>query len=179
MSNPSETLERVLAEIRDQDLVDLAREMIAIPSPNFEEGRVADFLAERMAAIGMDVDMMTVEHPTDASKRTRQAIGRLRSSGTGPTLMFNGHTDVNVMMPGWTVDPHRGRFEDGWIWGLGAQDDKGGLAAALVAIEAIARAGVRLRGDLLYCPVAAHKLGGTGTRVLLRKGVRADYCINI
>ena len=173
------TKQLLFGAIRDDALVDLTRTMIAIPSPNFEEGAVADFLAERMTAIGMEVDMMTVEHPTDPSKRTRQAIGRLRGTGGGPTLMFNGHTDVNVMMPGWTVDPHAGRFEDGWIWGLGAQDDKGGLSAALVGIEALVKSGVRLRGDLLYCPVATHKLGGTGTRTLLRKGVTADYCINI
>jgi len=93
--------------------------------------------------------------------------------------MFNGHMDVNVLMPGWTVDPHAGRYEDGWIWGLGAQDDKGGLAAAFLAIEAFGRSGIELKGDLLYCPVATHKLGGTGTRTLLKKGVTADYCINI
>jgi acetylornithine deacetylase len=177
--NRTETVQKVFAEIRTDRLTDLARGMIAIPSPNFEESEVAAFLAERMAAIGMDVDIMTVEHPTDPAKRTRQAIGRLRGTGGGPTLMFNGHTDVNVTMPGWTVDPHDGRFEDGWIWGLGAQDDKGGLAAALVGIEAIVNAKAQLKGDLLYCPVAAHKLGGTGTRSLLKQGVRADYCINI
>jgi len=172
-------LARVFQELSDQAIINLTREMIAIPSPNFGEGAVADFLAERMTASGMDVQMMEVEHPTDPSQITRQPIGRLKGDGTGPVLMFNGHTDVNVMMPGWTVDPHKGLFEDGWIWGLGAQDDKGGLAAALVAIEAIAQSGIRLKGDLLYCPVASHKLGGTGTRTLLKKGVRADYCINI
>jgi acetylornithine deacetylase len=175
----SEHVNRIFAEIRDDQLVSLAREMIRIPSPNFGEGAVADFLAERMRKLGMDVQMMTVEHPTEKGKATRQALGWLRGSGGGPTLMFNGHTDVNVTMPGWTVDPHEGKFEDGWVWGLGAQDDKGGMAAALVAIEAIAKSGVRLKGDLLYAPVATHKLGGTGTRTMLKKGVRADYCINI
>ena len=174
-----ENLNRVFGAIHDDALVKLTRDMIRIPSPNFGEGAVADFLAECMQRIGMDVQMMTVEHPTESGKSTRQAIGRLRGTGGGPTLMFNGHTDVNVMMPGWTVDPHEGKFEDGMIWGLGAQDDKGGLAAALVAIEAIARSDIKLKGDLLYCPVATHKLGGTGTRTLLKKGVRADYCINI
>jgi acetylornithine deacetylase/succinyl-diaminopimelate desuccinylase-like protein len=174
-----ENLNKVVAAIHDDALVKLTRDMIRIPSPNFGEGAVADFLAERMRGIGMEVQMMTVEHPTEKGKATRQAIGRLRGTGGGPTLMFNGHTDVNVTMPGWSVDPHEGKLEDGMIWGLGAQDDKGGLAAALVAIEAIVKSGIRLKGELLYCPVATHKLGGTGTRTLLRKGVRADYCINI
>jgi acetylornithine deacetylase len=179
MAVAKQLLERIVGAVRDEDLIALARRIIAIPSPTFEEGQVADFLAEHMSSAGMQVDMMTVEHPSDPAKRTRQPIGRLAGTGGGPTLMFNAHTDVNVMMSGWTVDPHAGRFEDGWIWGLGAQDDKGGLAAALLAVEAIARAGMRLRGDLLFCPVASHKLGGIGTRALVRKGVRADYCINI
>jgi acetylornithine deacetylase len=173
------SIEKAYAAIGDQALVELTRQMIAIPSPNFEEGAVADFIAERMARTGMDVQMMRVEHPEEPGKATRQPIGRLRGTGGGPTLMFNGHLDVAAMMPGWTVDPLQGKFEDGWVWGHGAQDDKGGLAAALVAIEAIVDTGTRLKGDLLYCPVATHKLGGTGTRVMLKKGVRADYCINI
>lgn len=179
MPQMKENLNQLFAAIRDDALVKLTRDMIRIPSPNFAEGAVADFLAERMKGIGMDVQMMSVEHPTEKGKATRQAIGRLRGSGGGPTLMFNGHADVNVIMPGWTVDPHEGKFEDGMIWGLGAQDDKGGLAAALVGIEAIVSSGIKLKGDLLFCPVATHKLGGTGTRTLLKKGVRADYCINI
>lgn len=179
MPASTESLRTVIAAIDDDAIVALARQLIATPSATFEEGTITDLLAERMAASGLAVDVMTVEHPTIAGKVTRQAIGRLRGTGGGPTLMLNAHTDVNVIMPGWTVDPHRGRYEDGWIWGLGAQDDKGGLAAGLVAVEAIARSGVRLRGDVLMCPVASHKLGGTGTRTLLRKGVRADLCINI
>ena len=172
-------MEKTYAAISDQALVELTRQLIAIPSPNFEEGPVADFIAERMARTGMDVQMMRVEHPDVPGKVTRQPIGRLRGTSGGPTLMFNGHLDVAAMMPGWSVDPLKGKFEDGWIWGHGAQDDKGGLAAALVGIEAIVATATRLKGDLLYCPVATHKLGGTGTRVMLKKGVRADYCINI
>ncbi len=173
------TRQKVFSEISQDALVGLARRMIAIPSPNFEEGEVADFLAEHMLGMGLEVEMMGVDHPTDSTKKTRQPIGRLRGTGGGKSLMFNGHTDVNVMMPGWTVDPVKGKYENGWIWGLGAQDDKGGLAAALVGLEAMIKCGVRLRGDVLMCPVATHKLGGTGTRTLLDKGVRSDYCINI
>ncbi|MFN0162027.1 MAG: M20 family metallopeptidase [Burkholderiales bacterium] len=179
MTDAIVTRQKVFGEISNDALVSLARRMIAIPSPNFEEGEVADFLAEHMQGMGMEVEMMQVDHPTDPSKRTRQPIGRLRGTGGGKSLMFNGHTDVNVMMPGWTVDPVKGKYEDGWIWGLGAQDDKGGLAAAMVGLEAMIKCGVRLRGDVLMCPVATHKLGGTGTRTLLAKGVRSDYCINI
>jgi acetylornithine deacetylase/succinyl-diaminopimelate desuccinylase-like protein len=93
--------------------------------------------------------------------------------------MLNGHMDTNVVMSGWTVDPYAGKLEDGWIWGLGAQDDKGGIAAAITAVDSVIRSGVRLKGDVLVCPVATHKLGGTGTRTLMKNGVRADLCINL
>jgi acetylornithine deacetylase/succinyl-diaminopimelate desuccinylase-like protein len=93
--------------------------------------------------------------------------------------MLNGHMDPGVEMSGWSVDPYAARFEDGWVWGMGAHDDKGGIVAALCGLEAIIKAGVRLRGDVLMCPVVAHKLGGAGTRALVARGVRADLAINM
>jgi acetylornithine deacetylase len=73
--------------------------------------------------------------------------------------------DPGVEMSGWTVDPYGAKFEDGWIWGMGAHDDKGGCVAAICALEAIVRSGTHLRGDVLMTPVIAHKLGGAGTPV--------------
>jgi len=168
-----------LAAIDEAAMIDLLRAMIAIPSQHFEEGPVVDFMTSRMREAGMEIAEMPVAHPLQKERVTRQALGLLKGSGGGATLMINGHLDVNVMMPGWTVDPHGAKFEDGWIWGLGAQDDKGGLAAAFSAILAIQKAGIPLRGDVLFCPVAAHKVGGSGTRSLIKHGVRADWCINL
>nr|WP_281351630.1 M20/M25/M40 family metallo-hydrolase [Propylenella binzhouense] len=93
--------------------------------------------------------------------------------------MLNGHMDPVVSMSGWTVDPFGAKYEDGWIWGAGAHDDKGGLVAAIGAIEAIVRSGVALQGEIVLCAVACHKAGGLGTKALLKAGVRADMCINM
>ncbi len=173
------SVDEVLARIEDERLLALERAMLRIPSPVFEEGNLADFLAEHMAEIGLEVEMMEVTHPDDPEIKTRQAVGRLSGTGGGPTLMLNGHMDPAPLLSGWTVDPFEGKFEDGWVWGSGAHDDKGGLTAALTAVEAVVRAGARLAGDVLVCPVAAHKHGGIGTRTLLKRGVRADCCINM
>ncbi|MGI9333812.1 MAG: M20 family metallopeptidase, partial [Gammaproteobacteria bacterium] len=118
-------------------------------------------------------------NPYDPSSTSRQPIGRLHGRGGGTSLMLNGHMDPGVEMSGWSVDPYGALFEDGWVWGMGAHDDKGGVAAMVCAVGAIVRAGARLRGDVLVCPVVAHKYGGAGTRALLDAGVRADYCINM
>jgi acetylornithine deacetylase len=160
-------------------VLEVEQALLRIPSSAFQEQAIADHLAERMEDIGLDVTMMDVVHPFDPSITSRQPMGILRGTGNGPSLMLNGHMDPGVEMPGWSADPYGAKFEDGWVWGMGAHDDKGGIAAAFCAVEAIIRAGTRLRGDVLLCPVIAHKLGGAGTRALLRSGVRADLCINM
>jgi len=160
-------------------VLEIEQELLRIPSSAFQEHQIADRLAERMNDIGLDVTMMDVVNPLDTTMVSRQPMGILRGTGEGPSLMLNGHMDPGVEMPGWSVDPYGAKFEDGWVWGMGAHDDKGGIAAAFCGVEAIIRSGTRLKGDVLLCPVIAHKYGGAGTRALLRSGVRADLCINM
>jgi len=160
-------------------VLEIEQALLRIPSSAFEEQAIADHLAERMTGIGLDVTMMEVEHPFDPASKSRQPVGRLAGAGGGSSLMLNGHMDPGVEMPGWSVDPYGAKFEDGWVWGMGAHDDKGGLAAAFCGLEAVIKSGTRLKGDVLLCPVVAHKLGGAGTRALLKSGVRADLCINM
>jgi acetylornithine deacetylase/succinyl-diaminopimelate desuccinylase-like protein len=160
-------------------VLEIEQALLRIPSSAFEEQAIADHLAERMTDIGLDVTMMEVPHPFNPSSTSRQPVGTLRGIGGGPSLMLNGHMDPGVEMPGWSVDPYGAKFEDGWVWGMGAHDDKGGLAAAFCGLEAVIKSGTRLKGDVLLCPVVAHKIGGAGTRALLKSGVRADLCINM
>ena len=172
-------VKQVFDLIDENAIVDLTRKLVAIPTASFDEGKCADFLAEHMKAMGLETTMMTVEHAGGAGKTTRQAVDILRGTGGGKSFMLNGHMDTVPIMSGWECDPFKGKFENGWIWGLGSQDDKGGLAAALAGIAALKKAGVKLAGDLYMCPVAAHKGGGHGTRALLRNGIRTDYAVNI
>ncbi len=165
--------------ITDEQVLALEQAAIRTPSTTMEEGAIADLFASYMSGFGLDVEMMDVTHPAKPGKTSRQPIGRLRGTGGGPTLMLNGHMDPGVEMSGWAVDPYGAKFEDGWVWGMGAHDDKGGVVAAICGVEAIVKAGLRLRGDVLVCPVVAHKLGGWGTRALLAHGVRADMAINM
>ena len=171
--------QKILAGISDTQVLALEQAAIRIPSTTFEEGAIADLFANYMSDLGLDVEMMEVTHWAKPGKTTRQPIGRLRGTGGGPSLMLNGHMDPGVEMSGWSVDPYGAKFEDGWVWGMGAHDDKGGVVAAICAVEAIVRSGVRLRGDVVVTPVVAHKLGGAGTRALMAKGLRTDLAINM
>src|SRR5438445_3727500 len=171
--------QKILAGISDTQVLALEQAAIRIPSTTFEEGAIADLFANYMSELGLDVEMMDVTHWAKPGKTTRQPIGRLRGTGGGPSLMLNGHMDPGVEMSGWSVDPYGAKFEDGWVWGMGAHDDKGGVVTAICAVEAIVRAGVRLRGDVVVTPVVAHKLGGARTRALMTEGLRTDLAINL
>ncbi len=170
---------KALAHVDEDRLLELERDLIRIPSTTFEEGEIADYLANYMADLGLEVEMMQVANPKAPGSFTRQPVGRLAGAGGGRSLMLNGHMDPGIEMSGWSVDPYGAKFEDGWIWGMGAHDDKGGIAAMITALAAVMRAGVRLAGDVLVCPVVAHKHGGAGTRALVEAGILADCCINL
>ena len=131
MQNPDPRL--AMAAVDERRILELEQQSIRIPSSTFEEGKIADLYANYMGDIGLEVEMMEVVHPYDPTKKSRQPIGRLHGTGGGPTLMLNGHMDPGAEMSGWTVDPLGAKFEDGWIWGMGAHDDKGGCVAAIAA----------------------------------------------
>ena len=162
-----------LAAIDAKRVLDLEQRSIRIPSSTFEEGNIADLYADYMSDIGLEVEMQQVTHPFDPKLKSRQPIGRLKGTGGGPTLLINGHMDPGVEMSGWTVDPYSAKFEDGWIWGMGAHDDKGGCVAAVCALEAIVRSGTQLKGDVLMTPVIASqdwRCGYSGAPAARRQG---------
>jgi len=99
-----------------------------------------------------------------------------------PTLHFNGHTDVVPPGEHWTVDPFGGLVRDGRIYGRGACDMKGGIAAALFAAAAVREAGVDLRGSLEFSATVDEETGGfAGMDHLAREGLispeRTSYVI--
>ena len=108
-------------------------------------------------------------------------VGRLPGTGTGDgaSLMLNGHIDVVPRgdPAAWTDDPFSGTIRGGNLMGRGSCDMKAGLIAAHWAVQAIRRAGVQLRGDLLVASVQGEEDGGLGTYSLLRRGWRADACV--
>jgi succinyl-diaminopimelate desuccinylase len=87
-------------------------------------------------------------------------VATMAGASAGPTIHLNGHFDVVPPGDGWTVDPFSGLVRDGFVWGRGAADMKGGLAAAVFACEAIRRAGVRPRGTIEISGTVDEESGG-------------------
>jgi putative selenium metabolism hydrolase len=147
------------------------RDLVRIPSLSHHEGAVAARLADEMRCVGLD------EVWTD---RIGNVIGRV-GSGEGPKLLLNGHLDtVDVGDPQrWLHAPYDGVEEDGILYGRGACDMKGGLAAMVYGAKALLDSGVDLAGDLYLVGVVQEEpCEGLGMRVLVEEeGIRPDYVV--
>jgi acetylornithine deacetylase/succinyl-diaminopimelate desuccinylase-like protein len=119
-------VERVLAAVRESRLLDTALRLIEVPSPTCNAGAVADRLAELLRAEGFQVARPEANWP-----QAPVVMVRLDSGRAGRMLQFDGHLDT-VHLP--FVAP---RVEMGVLYGSGAADMKGGIAAALEAVRAL------------------------------------------
>lgn len=156
------------------DAVALTRALVATPSVNpvLEAGgagerAVAELTAGWLESWGFEVDVVEV---ADGRFNT---IGR-RGTGSGPTLILNGHLDT-VGVEGMTVDPFAAELRDGRLWGRGSCDMKGGVASLLAA--AAATAGDRLEGTLIVALTGDEEHASLGMVHLVESGVRADAAV--
>ncbi|MEX0989235.1 MAG: M20 family metallopeptidase [Actinomycetota bacterium] len=166
------------AAVDEEEVLDLARRLIRAPSenPGGSEDEVASIVTDVLDGLGAAPE--TIRSPTGRPS-VLAAIGGARAGA--PRLVFNGHLDV---VPAgeprhWPHPPYEAVVDGGALWGRGAADMKGPIAAALAAAAAIRRAGIELGGELALHLVADEEyLGVHGTVVLLERGLlRADACI--
>ena len=159
-------VERLLSEVdraRDE-LVEYARNLVRIPTINppgeaYED--CARFIGEDLRARGYEVEYIAAEgRPEHSARHPRINVVGSRRGGSGRVVHLNGHFDVVPAGAGWTVDPFAAVVRDGRIIGRGVCDMKAGIAAAVFAGEAIARAGVELPGTLEISGTVDEESGG-------------------
>src|SRR5262249_18838144 len=181
-------VDRVSAEVdraRDE-IVQLTAELVRIPTvnpPGDAYDACAHFLGDGMTRRGFDVEYIAADgRPEHTARHPRLNVVCSRRGGSGPIVHLNGHIDVVPPGDGWTVDPFGGVARDGKIFGRGVCDMKAGIAAAVFAAEAIARAGVVLPGTIEISGTVDEESGGfAGVAHLasigrIKKG-RTDYVI--
>jgi acetylornithine deacetylase len=170
----SKIFDAVMKCVDAAKVVDLSREALRIRSLSGEEGEVARFFVDAMHKAGLEAELQPV--PASANMGPSfNAIGRLRGSGGGRSLMLNGHIDHNPVCDGWTKDPYGGVVERGWLYGFVHM--KAADATYIAAAEAVRRAGVALKGDLVIALVCGELRGGAGTQHALRQGIKTDYFV--
>jgi acetylornithine deacetylase len=156
------------------DAVALTRLLVRVDSRNPDlvpgapaEGEVAKVLAALLETWGFRVTLQEV------IAGRPNVVARIGKPG-GRSLMFNGHLDV-VGVDGMTHPPFEGATLDGRLYGRGATDMKGGVAAMCCAAWRAAQAG--LAGEIVLAAVVDEEWQSAGTKGLLERGVRADACI--
>ncbi len=169
----SETLwERVLSCLDVNGLVDMTRELVRIRSvfdPETEganEEKVARFLASRLEEWGFSVVMEEV------SPGRPNVIATIAGNEPGKTILFEGHTDVVTEgdPDEWEVDPFGGELKEGRIYGRGACDTKGNLAAMIFAAKALKDSRVPFKGRVMLCIPVDEEGMMEGIKHFIRRG---------
>src|SRR5919205_2515473 len=162
-----------------QEVTELLQELIRVDTTNppGNETPAAELLRDYLEDSGVSCELYA-RIPERAN-----LVARIPGRGKGPTLLFLSHTDVVLADPAeWAADPFGGELRNGEVWGRGALDMKGQVAAEAVAIASLARDGFDPGGDLIFAATADEEVGaGFGAQWLCHEhpdAIRADYCIN-
>jgi acetylornithine deacetylase/succinyl-diaminopimelate desuccinylase-like protein len=184
---------KVLSLINEKELVELAVKMGNIYSPAGHEKHMGEFVFNWLESQGFEA--IKQEVVTDRNN----VVGLIRGKGNGSSLLFNSHLDSDVGGPGaeWAFsNPDLPEYKKAWvederIFGKAVLNDRGPMAAFMIAAKAMKESGVRLKGDLFLTMVVGEigmapidefqgtqYLGkGLGSRHLVNHGVVADYVL--
>jgi acetylornithine deacetylase/succinyl-diaminopimelate desuccinylase-like protein len=190
------TIERtdVIKRINRDELAELTKSLVDIPSPTGSEKAIGEFILDWFARHGIKAVRQEI------NPERVNAVGVIEGRANGVSLMINGHMDTSYTgteedrMFCRALEPEsdlKGAIRDGKVFGLGASNMKSGLAAFMIAGKAIKESGADLKGDLILAAVAgeisrtpigpyqseAYRGEGTGTLHLLTHGVQSDYTI--
>ena len=181
--------EKIVAQVKEDEIVAMSCDVINIPSPTGGELQMAQYMQARLQQLGLNVTWQEVED------QRANVVARWVGSGGGKNLMFNGHMDTSntgqeEFLTGIGYKPSA-VVKDGFIYGLGIYNMKGALACYTHAVQALQRAGVRLKGDVIVAAVAGeiektqwgdfrgkeYRGYGYGTHYLVNHGLLPDMCI--
>jgi acetylornithine deacetylase len=177
------------AAVDERALVDDLCALVRVPSETGDERAALERLAALAARAGLVAEVHEHEldalrahpgHPGEEAARSSLtgATVTLPGGRDGPRLCLNGHLDV--VGPGeapWSFSPWAGDVVDGRVRGRGSVDMKGGVAAALHAMAAVARTGAAPAGEIVLQAVASEEDGGLGTFAALERDARWDAAL--
>jgi succinyl-diaminopimelate desuccinylase len=162
-------MDRLFRRIEDKrdEVVALTQEMVRIPTvnpPGDAYQPCAELIGRRLAGRGFEVSYLRAEGaPGDSDRYPRiNMLARREGKKRGPCVHFNGHIDVVEPGAGWSLDPFAAEIRDGKIFGRGTCDMKGGLAAAIIAVESLLEEHDQLPGTLEISATADEETGGFG-----------------
>lgn len=152
---------------RVDDLVALTADLIRFPTvnpPGEAYRQCAEYLGARLKKLGFETEFIRAEGaPGDTDRYPRvNVVARFDGRAPGACVHFNSHIDVVEAGDGWTVDPFAGVVKDGRVYGRGACDMKGGLAASVIAAEAFMQVYPEFPGAIEISGTVDEESGGFG-----------------
>ncbi|MBA1336979.1 MAG: N-succinyl-L,L-diaminopimelate desuccinylase [Firmicutes bacterium] len=159
--------------ISEQEIVELIKDLVRIqsyPGIKCQETGVAEYIHRFFEKEGIESEVIPV---VDGRCNV---VARIKGTGGGKTLLLTGHTDTvpPYDMPG---DPFEVKIQDRRMTGRGVVDMKGAIACMMAAMAAIKRAGIELKGDLVFAGVIDEENKSEGTIALIKSGIKADAAI--
>lgn len=154
-------------DARREDLIALTQDLLRIPTlnpPGENYLEICEYISNRLRDAGFTVELIRAHGtPGDSEKYPRwNVVARREGNRPGECVHFNSHIDVVDVGHGWTKDPFGGKLIDGKIYGRGACDMKGGLAASVVAAEAFLAVCPDFSGSIEISGTADEESGGYG-----------------
>ena len=161
----------VAASITDAESIQIASDLIAIPSFTGEETDLAHHIHSLLLTNGIHAGLQEVE------PGRLQVIASLGPADAKPALMLNGHLDIDPLGRHWTKSPFSAELVGDKLYGAGIHNMKSGLTAIIVAALALQRSKLELVRPLLLTFVVGELQGGKGTVFALNSGLTADAAI--
>lgn len=167
--------------IDKNEVVELMKKLIAIPSPYFEEKEIMAFAKDWFTSHDMQADIHEYHEHKVTGHRGENLVLDMTGGQPGPTICINGHLDTVRLCNGWSIDPYAGIVEEDKIYGLGALDMKSGCAATMLALKKFYskyKDGFQGRIIATYVSVEEGPYG-MGTNALIEDGIIKDIDFSI
>ncbi len=168
-------LNKIIGEdkvVNRTEVIKLLREMVQIPSVAGNEGELGYFIQQFCENEGLNVELQPI---TEERFNVLITLGADNYRDQKSGLMFHGHYDTVPVME--LKDPYSAEIEDGCMWGRGTVDQKGGLAAAIMALIAAKRSNVKLDKPVTVAAVIDEEREHRGSYYLVKSGIEADYAV--
>jgi len=149
---------------REAAEIDLLSSLVSIKSHSGEEAAVQAFIVRWFESRGIEARL------EPAPDGLSNVVVEVEGAGKGPTLWIGGHCDTVPPAAGWKTDPYRPTVLGNRLYGLGAMDMKGGLAAAMLVVADLAGRRESWRGTLIFAALADEEAYSRGAKAFLRSG---------
>jgi len=168
----NEVATKITSNLNKQEMLDFLFSLIETETvnPPGDEYLLHDIIMKCMKEIGAEVQIISKD------EKRPNYIGRIGSGE--PSVAIISHMDVVPPGEGWTHHPFQPYENEGKIYGRGALDNKGCLAASWAGIKALLKTGLKFKGTIYFCAVSDEEMGSDyGVEYIVEKGFKPDYAI--